>query len=285
MKLFGITILFYDIVATSSFSSKPLNGRAFDIRVPVAADQRSQCIGTTRCSTIRSCYACGRGVSYVAQAPIFIEENRKDNQLSTYRINRLSHKFNINEDSTVVKSVMNTTLQSVAIKGGISLELDREDFDLQSIELNGVVLKEGEVYSLKNTGLDAINPPHQSGVKLKTIVAIDKNEKDDNNSYENTDNEEDSSTEESNDDNEKSSVSSGMVAAIGVYKNFISPLLPPACRFVPTCSQYGVQAIEDFGATKGVILTAWRLLRCSPFGGRGYDPPKWPPVFYTYGSY
>lgn len=80
-------------------------------------------------------------------------------------------------------------------------------------------------------------------------------------------------------------VSSAMVGAIGFYKTFISPLLPPACRFLPTCSQYGVQAIEEFGPTKGAILTAWRLLRCSPFGGKGYDPPRWPPVHYTYGSY
>eukprot|EP00559_Dactyliosolen_fragilissimus_P003553 CAMPEP_0184861716 /NCGR_PEP_ID=MMETSP0580-20130426/6335_1 /TAXON_ID=1118495 /ORGANISM="Dactyliosolen fragilissimus" /LENGTH=189 /DNA_ID=CAMNT_0027359307 /DNA_START=152 /DNA_END=721 /DNA_ORIENTATION=+ len=79
--------------------------------------------------------------------------------------------------------------------------------------------------------------------------------------------------------------SAGMIATIGIYKNYISPLLPPACRFLPTCSQYGVQAIEQFGPTKGVILTAWRLMRCSPFGGRGYDPPRWPPVLYTYGSY
>lgn len=80
-------------------------------------------------------------------------------------------------------------------------------------------------------------------------------------------------------------VSAGMVGAIGIYKNFISPLLPPACRFLPTCSQYGVQAIEEFGPQKGSVLTAWRLLRCSPFGGKGYDPPRWPPVSYTYGSY
>jgi putative membrane protein insertion efficiency factor len=88
------------------------------------------------------------------------------------------------------------------------------------------------------------------------------------------------------DDQEESKpMTQAMVATIGVYKNFISPLLPPACRFFPTCSQYGVQAIENFGPTKGSILTAWRLLRCSPLGGKGYDPPKWPPVFYTYGSY
>ena len=80
-------------------------------------------------------------------------------------------------------------------------------------------------------------------------------------------------------------MSSSMIMAIGFYKKFISPLLPPACRFLPTCSQYGVQAIEKFGPTKGLVLTAWRLARCSPFGGRGYDPPIWPPVPYWYGSY
>lgn len=83
----------------------------------------------------------------------------------------------------------------------------------------------------------------------------------------------------------KKEVTAAMVASIGFYKKFISPLLPPACRFLPTCSQYGVQAIEQFGPTKGAILTAWRLLRCSPLGGRGYDPPKWPPVAFNYGSY
>lgn len=80
-------------------------------------------------------------------------------------------------------------------------------------------------------------------------------------------------------------MSGSMIMAIGFYKSWISPLLPPACRFLPTCSQYGVQAIQEFGPTKGLILTAWRLARCSPLGGRGYDPPKWPPVPYTYGSY
>ncbi|VEU42605.1 unnamed protein product [Pseudo-nitzschia multistriata] len=86
-------------------------------------------------------------------------------------------------------------------------------------------------------------------------------------------------------DKEESPMTTAMIATIGVYKNFISPLLPPACRFVPTCSQYGVQAIKEFGPSKGVVLTSWRLLRCSPFGGKGYDPPKWPPVSYTYSSY
>ena len=80
-------------------------------------------------------------------------------------------------------------------------------------------------------------------------------------------------------------VSTGMISALGFYKTFISPILPPACRFVPTCSQYGVQAIKEFGPGKGSVLIAWRLMRCSPFGGKGFDPPQWPPVSYTYGSW
>jgi len=85
--------------------------------------------------------------------------------------------------------------------------------------------------------------------------------------------------------NDEGVMTSSMIMAIGFYKKWISPILPPACRFLPTCSQYGVQAIKEFGPSKGVILTAWRLARCSPFGGRGYDPPRWPPVAYNYGSY
>jgi putative membrane protein insertion efficiency factor len=100
---------------------------------------------------------------------------------------------------------------------------------------------------------------------------------------------EDESNSSPNDDTETEKdeplVSSAMILSIGFYKEFISPLLPPACRFLPTCSQYGVQAIEQFGPTKGAILTAWRLLRCTPFGGKGYDPPRWPPVSYWHSSY
>jgi len=99
----------------------------------------------------------------------------------------------------------------------------------------------------------------------------------------------DNGTIESTDPNDRDVgekvMSGSMIMAIGFYKHWISPLLPPACRFLPTCSQYGVQAINEFGSTKGVILTVWRLARCTPLGGRGYDPPKWPPVSYTYASY
>jgi len=59
------------------------------------------------------------------------------------------------------------------------------------------------------------------------------------------------------------------------YKREISPLLPSSCRYVPTCSEYSMQAYKRYGVVKGTILTAWRLCRCNPLGGYGYDPPRW----------
>lgn len=61
------------------------------------------------------------------------------------------------------------------------------------------------------------------------------------------------------------------------YKTAISPLLQPACRFLPTCSSYAVDAYTEYGVGKGTILTAWRLMRCNPWGGSGFDPVQWPP--------
>ena len=56
------------------------------------------------------------------------------------------------------------------------------------------------------------------------------------------------------------------------YKKIISPILPGACRFTPTCSEYAMEAIEKFGAIKGSLLSAYRVLRCNPFCRGGYDP-------------
>ncbi len=56
------------------------------------------------------------------------------------------------------------------------------------------------------------------------------------------------------------------------YQKFISPMTPPSCRFVPTCSQYAKEAIIKHGPVKGLYLAIRRLLRCHPFGGSGYDP-------------
>ena len=57
------------------------------------------------------------------------------------------------------------------------------------------------------------------------------------------------------------------------YKRFISPMLPHACRFVPTCSEYAMEAIASHGLIRGCLLAAGRLLRCHPFARAGYDPP------------
>lgn len=57
-----------------------------------------------------------------------------------------------------------------------------------------------------------------------------------------------------------------------MYRKYISPLKPPCCRFVPTCSEYAVQAIKEWGAFAGIFLAVWRILRCNPFSKGGYDP-------------
>ena len=62
------------------------------------------------------------------------------------------------------------------------------------------------------------------------------------------------------------------VLLIRFYQVCISPLKPPTCRFTPTCSQYGLEAFRRHGPLKGLILTVWRVLRCNPWGGSGYDP-------------
>ncbi|MBA3242817.1 MAG: membrane protein insertion efficiency factor YidD [Acidobacteria bacterium] len=56
------------------------------------------------------------------------------------------------------------------------------------------------------------------------------------------------------------------------YKASISPLLPPACRFVPTCSEYTLEAVEKYGAVRGGWMGVRRLLKCHPFHPGGYDP-------------
>jgi putative membrane protein insertion efficiency factor len=56
------------------------------------------------------------------------------------------------------------------------------------------------------------------------------------------------------------------------YQRRVSPLLPPACRFVPSCSEYGYQAIEKYGIIRGGAMAAWRVVRCNPFCKGGFDP-------------
>jgi len=65
-----------------------------------------------------------------------------------------------------------------------------------------------------------------------------------------------------------------LIKLVQVYQVILSPLLHPSCRFYPTCSQYVIDAIEKRGILIGIIKGVWRVLRCHPFGGSGYDPVK-----------
>ena len=63
-----------------------------------------------------------------------------------------------------------------------------------------------------------------------------------------------------------------VISAIRFYQREISPLSPPRCRYIPTCSQYALEAVEKYGAIKGTFLATKRILRCNPFHKGGDDP-------------
>ncbi|GAB6129359.1 membrane protein insertion efficiency factor YidD [Blautia stercoris] len=63
-----------------------------------------------------------------------------------------------------------------------------------------------------------------------------------------------------------------LIKLIRFYQKYISPLKSTRCPYIPTCSQYGLEAIEKYGAVKGCLLAGWRILRCNPFSKGGYDP-------------
>jgi putative membrane protein insertion efficiency factor len=67
-------------------------------------------------------------------------------------------------------------------------------------------------------------------------------------------------------------VSLALRGTVRGYQLFVSPLLLPSCRFLPTCSEYAAEAIERHGAFRGIALAIRRLARCHPWGGSGYDP-------------
>jgi putative membrane protein insertion efficiency factor len=65
-----------------------------------------------------------------------------------------------------------------------------------------------------------------------------------------------------------------VVAALSFYKRFLSPFVPAACRYRPTCSEYMLEAVEKYGVRRGVWMGTMRLLRCHPFHQGGFDPVR-----------
>jgi putative membrane protein insertion efficiency factor len=70
-----------------------------------------------------------------------------------------------------------------------------------------------------------------------------------------------------------------VVAPIRAYQLVVSPLLRPRCRYAPSCSDYAVGAIREYGVARGLVLAGWRLLRCNPFSHGGIDPVSAQRVF------
>jgi putative membrane protein insertion efficiency factor len=63
-----------------------------------------------------------------------------------------------------------------------------------------------------------------------------------------------------------------LLSFVSAYRRWVSPALPPRCRFHPTCSAYAAESIGKHGAVRGGVMAMWRLLRCHPFNPGGYDP-------------
>jgi len=66
-----------------------------------------------------------------------------------------------------------------------------------------------------------------------------------------------------------------LIGLVRAYQLLLSPHMGNTCRFHPTCSEYAIQAFRQYGVVRGLILTVYRLGRCHPWGGHGYDPPRW----------
>ena len=65
-----------------------------------------------------------------------------------------------------------------------------------------------------------------------------------------------------------------LIKFIKIYKYLISPLIGPSCRFLPTCSEYSIEALRTYGFSKGLVLSFKRIISCHPWGNSGFDPVK-----------
>ena len=74
------------------------------------------------------------------------------------------------------------------------------------------------------------------------------------------------------DGSSKASPRGVVVGLLRIYQRWISPAFGPRCRYYPSCSEYAIQAVQRFGILRGLVLAAWRLLRCNPLSHGGFDP-------------
>ena len=65
-----------------------------------------------------------------------------------------------------------------------------------------------------------------------------------------------------------------LIKFIKIYRYLISPFISPSCRYLPTCSEYSIEALKTFGFTKGLLLSFRRIMSCHPWGNSGFDPVK-----------
>jgi uncharacterized protein len=72
-----------------------------------------------------------------------------------------------------------------------------------------------------------------------------------------------------------------VLAPVVLYQRLISPALPRRCKYEPTCSRYAIEAVQEYGILRGLVLAGWRLLRCNPWSYGGYDPVEAQRVFRT----
>ena len=72
----------------------------------------------------------------------------------------------------------------------------------------------------------------------------------------------------------RSAVTAVLVALVRCYQRLISPFFPPRCRYIPSCSEYFIEALQKKGPVVGFLMGTWRILRCHPFAKGGYDPVR-----------
>jgi putative membrane protein insertion efficiency factor len=139
-----------------------------------------------------------------------------------------------------------------------------------SSPLNSLISSGSSSYDIDNNVVNSEN--NESDYNVNEIKSSNNNGNNNNNNN------------SENDGNVEEKLKQIMLSWIRWYRETLSPIMPPNCRFQPSCSNYAIDSIELFGPIKGGVLTAWRLIRCNPIGGHGYDPPRWPPPGFFAGS-